>query len=188
MQPSTRSASDSHQQVGFVWLKIDCHLVKYFREPLPHCKFDVELLGDCDSIINQICLMLGEGWDNPVHRDKLEQHVGLPPEYYKAKESNVLETSKADEEKEDEKILNSDVKSVDKVSEELKSDVGEPSKVEKGLNVDDKPQEETTVPEDETKDVDEESEVEEEDHYSRTLAEYIPDGQFLFLPPARLEM
>lgn len=25
------------------------------REPLPHCHFDVELLGDCDVIINHIC-------------------------------------------------------------------------------------------------------------------------------------
>jgi hypothetical protein len=130
--------------------------------------------------------MLGEGWDKPVHRNKLEQHVGLPPEYHKAKESNVLDTSKADEEKEDEIIPKSDVISVDKVSEESKSDAGESSKEDTGLSVDDEPQEETTVPEDATKDADEESEVEEEDHYSRTLAEYIPDGQFLFLPPARL--
>lgn len=27
------------------------------REPLPHCHFDVELLGDCDIIINQLCHM-----------------------------------------------------------------------------------------------------------------------------------
>jgi len=172
------------------------------REPLPHCKFDVELLGDCDSIINQICMMLGEGWTNPVHRDKLEQHLGLPPEYYKAKESNVLDTSKVDDEKEDENMPDSDVKSDDKVSEELKSDLGEPSKaetassadgvetspsadVETAPSADDKPQDETTRPGDASKDDDEESEVEEEDHYSRTLAEYIPEGQFLFLPPAR---
>jgi NAD-dependent deacetylase sirtuin 1 len=25
------------------------------REPLNHLRFDVELLGDCDTIINQIC-------------------------------------------------------------------------------------------------------------------------------------
>lgn len=25
------------------------------REPLPHCYFDVELLGDCDVIINHLC-------------------------------------------------------------------------------------------------------------------------------------
>lgn len=27
------------------------------REPLPHCHFDVELLGDCDVIINHLCHM-----------------------------------------------------------------------------------------------------------------------------------
>lgn len=27
------------------------------REPLPHCHFDVELLGDCDVIINHLCQM-----------------------------------------------------------------------------------------------------------------------------------
>merc|ERR1711970_449999 len=42
------------------------------REPLPHCNFDVELLGDCDTIVNQICLMLGEGWERPVHAPRLE--------------------------------------------------------------------------------------------------------------------
>lgn len=27
------------------------------REPLPHCHFDVELMGDCDVIINHLCQM-----------------------------------------------------------------------------------------------------------------------------------
>lgn len=27
------------------------------REPLSHCHFDVELLGDCDVIINHLCRM-----------------------------------------------------------------------------------------------------------------------------------
>lgn len=34
------------------------------REPLPHLCFDVELLGDCDVIINEICNRLGAGWDH----------------------------------------------------------------------------------------------------------------------------
>lgn len=29
------------------------------REPLPHLNFDVELLGDCDGIINELCHRLG---------------------------------------------------------------------------------------------------------------------------------
>merc|ERR1712025_40698 len=88
------------------------------REPLPHCNFDVELLGDCDSIINQICLMLGEDWSSPVHRPRLQQHTGLPPQYYKAKEAS----SKQDEEKDDESQKKNTV-----IGEE-KSDVGEPIK------------------------------------------------------------
>ena len=39
--------------------------------------------------------MLGEDWTNPVHRPRLEQHIGLPPQYYKAKEAST----KQDEEK-----------------------------------------------------------------------------------------
>nr|CAH7760118.1 unnamed protein product [Callosobruchus chinensis] len=27
------------------------------REPLPHCRFDVELMGDCDVIVNHLCQM-----------------------------------------------------------------------------------------------------------------------------------
>ena len=41
------------------------------REPLSHLTPDVELLGDCDGIINQICLKLGEGWEDPVHKPEL---------------------------------------------------------------------------------------------------------------------
>ena len=32
------------------------------REPLRHMTFDVELLGDCDVIINELCLRLGDDW------------------------------------------------------------------------------------------------------------------------------
>lgn len=32
------------------------------REPLDHMFFDIELLGDCDQIIQELCLRLGEGW------------------------------------------------------------------------------------------------------------------------------
>merc|ERR1712025_1136474 len=88
------------------------------REPLPHCNFDVELLGDCDSIINQICLMLGEDWTNPVHRPRLQQHTGLPPQYFKPKETS----SKQDEEKDGESQKKNTI-----IGEE-KSDVGEPIK------------------------------------------------------------
>lgn len=32
------------------------------REPLGHLVFDIELLGDCDGIIQELCLRLGEDW------------------------------------------------------------------------------------------------------------------------------
>ncbi|XP_046360515.2 NAD-dependent protein deacetylase sirtuin-1-like isoform X1 [Haliotis rufescens] len=34
------------------------------REPLSHMNFDVELLGDCDCIISELCKRLGPGWSN----------------------------------------------------------------------------------------------------------------------------
>jgi len=143
------------------------------REPLPHCKFDVELLGDCDSIINQICLMLGEDWTNPVHGPRLDQHLGLPPEYYKAKEASA----KQEDGKED------DVQNKEKCIEELKSDAGEPCKPDISQSSCGKTKEDLNSDEI-SKEVDEESD-DEFDHYSRPLSEYIPNGQYLFLPPAR---
>ncbi|XP_067277315.1 NAD-dependent protein deacetylase sirtuin-1 [Pseudorasbora parva] len=34
------------------------------REPLPHLNFDVELLGDCDVIVNELCHRLGGDFEN----------------------------------------------------------------------------------------------------------------------------
>lgn len=48
------------------------------RESLKHLNPDVELLGDCDSIINQLCLMLGEGWEDPIHRTIQSEITTLP--------------------------------------------------------------------------------------------------------------
>lgn len=33
------------------------------KEPLKALNFDVELLGDCDTIVGELCQQLGEGWD-----------------------------------------------------------------------------------------------------------------------------
>ncbi|XP_004701181.2 NAD-dependent protein deacetylase sirtuin-1 [Echinops telfairi] len=50
------------------------------REPLPHLHFDVELLGDCDVIINELCHRLGGEYAklccNPV---KLSEVTEKPP-------------------------------------------------------------------------------------------------------------
>ena len=39
------------------------------REPLRHMNFDIELLGDGDVIINELCRRLGDGWSQICHSD-----------------------------------------------------------------------------------------------------------------------
>ncbi|XP_013411403.1 NAD-dependent protein deacetylase sirtuin-1 isoform X2 [Lingula anatina] len=39
------------------------------REPLKHLNFDVELLGDCDGIVQELCRRLGEGWGSLCSKD-----------------------------------------------------------------------------------------------------------------------
>ncbi|CAG9763128.1 unnamed protein product [Ceutorhynchus assimilis] len=46
------------------------------REPLSHCHFDVELLGDCDVIINHLCKLLGENWEEGIYSQ--QQLVEVP--------------------------------------------------------------------------------------------------------------
>uniref|UniRef100_A0A6I8NP29 protein acetyllysine N-acetyltransferase n=1 Tax=Ornithorhynchus anatinus TaxID=9258 RepID=A0A6I8NP29_ORNAN len=58
------------------------------REPLPHLHFDVELLGDCDVIINELCQRLGGEYtqlcSNPV---KLSEITEKPPRTHKELEA-----------------------------------------------------------------------------------------------------
>ncbi|XP_046631296.1 NAD-dependent protein deacetylase sirtuin-1-like [Daphnia pulicaria] len=50
------------------------------REPLRHMVFDVELLGDCDIIVNQLCHLLGTQWkDDICYREPLTEISRLPP-------------------------------------------------------------------------------------------------------------
>lgn len=51
MTPSVLSAADS--------IPHEVPQVLINREPLPHLNFDVELLGDCDGIVNELCHRLG---------------------------------------------------------------------------------------------------------------------------------
>merc|ERR1711962_1601487 len=62
------------------------------REPLPHLTPDVELLGDCDGIINQICHMLGQGWEDPVHSDPLVEISELTPKTESTSTTMTLKT------------------------------------------------------------------------------------------------
>ncbi|NWX88321.1 SIR1 deacetylase, partial [Nothoprocta pentlandii] len=62
------------------------------REPLPHLHFDVELLGDCDVIINELCQRLGSEYTqlcyNPV---KLSEITEKPPRPHKELELHSSE-------------------------------------------------------------------------------------------------
>ncbi|XP_033644002.1 NAD-dependent protein deacetylase sirtuin-1-like [Asterias rubens] len=48
------------------------------REPLPHMNFDIELLGDGDVIVNEICRRLGDGWDQICDGNQLEETSEMP--------------------------------------------------------------------------------------------------------------
>lgn len=43
------------------------------REHLPHMTFDVELLGDCDVIVQELCHRLGDGWNEICVANKLNE-------------------------------------------------------------------------------------------------------------------
>ncbi|KAA0195351.1 hypothetical protein HAZT_HAZT006543, partial [Hyalella azteca] len=50
------------------------------REPLDHLTFDIELLGDCDVIVNELCHRLGPSWKNVCNSDvRLSEIRDLPP-------------------------------------------------------------------------------------------------------------
>lgn len=50
------------------------------KEPLDHMGFDIELLGNCDDIIQELCLRLGQDWTAICEnqRTRLTQIAGLP--------------------------------------------------------------------------------------------------------------
>ncbi|XP_030342934.1 NAD-dependent protein deacetylase sirtuin-1 [Strigops habroptila] len=54
------------------------------REPLPHLHFDVELLGDCDVIINELCQRLGSEHTKLCYNSvKLSEITEKPPRTHK---------------------------------------------------------------------------------------------------------
>jgi hypothetical protein len=48
------------------------------RESLPHCRFDVELLGNCDSIIAQLSNMMGADFGDLAQVPELREIDKLP--------------------------------------------------------------------------------------------------------------
>ncbi|XP_030628501.1 NAD-dependent protein deacetylase sirtuin-1 [Chanos chanos] len=50
------------------------------REPLPHLNFDIELLGDCDVIVNELCHWLGGDFEKLCYNSsKLSEITERPP-------------------------------------------------------------------------------------------------------------
>ncbi|XP_076328383.1 NAD-dependent protein deacetylase sirtuin-1-like isoform X2 [Tachypleus tridentatus] len=52
------------------------------RERLKHLSFDVELLGDCDVIVQELCRRLGSSWSEIVEQDTPMQELTDLPEYH----------------------------------------------------------------------------------------------------------
>lgn len=45
------------------------------REPHKHNNFDIELLGDCDIIISEICKRLGSGWESLTDKSSMKTEI-----------------------------------------------------------------------------------------------------------------
>lgn len=48
------------------------------RESLSHCRFDMELLGNCDEIISHLCRNLGPGFSELASNVELQEIDKLP--------------------------------------------------------------------------------------------------------------
>ena len=96
-----------------------------------------------------------EDWSGPVHQERLTQHTGLPASVF--------------EEKKDANTTNSNTKTEDSTKDENKLEAGQAS-------VDNENSESHA----------EKDGSDDEDEWKvKSLADYIPEGQFLYLPPSR---
>ena len=74
------------------------------REPLRHMTFDVELLGDCDVVISELCQRLGGSWNSLLddcNMPNVERCLSSPdmipeerPDVVKSKESGTFESER----------------------------------------------------------------------------------------------
>ena len=65
-------------------VKSDVPQILINREPLEHINFDIELLGNCDDIVHELCRRLGSPWDGicsafPGKYPALTEVNKLPP-------------------------------------------------------------------------------------------------------------
>ncbi|RWS09680.1 NAD-dependent protein deacetylase sirtuin-1-like protein, partial [Dinothrombium tinctorium] len=59
------------------------------REKLHHLNFDVELLGDCDVIVQELCNRLGEGWNDYCESKELLTQINEIPQRRTVDEEQV---------------------------------------------------------------------------------------------------
>lgn len=89
------------------------------REQLPHLNFDVELLGDCDVIVNELCHRLGADFEQLCYNTvRLNEITEKPPRLPEQPPSEALSAS-SDAAQEEQKQHSTD--SVTKPSEETES-------------------------------------------------------------------
>lgn len=89
------------------------------REQLPHLNFDVELLGDCDVIINELCHRLGGDFEQLCYNTvRLTEITEKPPRLPEQPPSEALSAS-SDATQEEQKRHTTD--SVNMPSEETES-------------------------------------------------------------------
>lgn len=89
------------------------------REQLPHLNFDVELLGDCDVIVNELCHRLSGDFEQLCYNTvRLTEITEKPPRLPEQPPSEALPAS-SDAAQEEQKQHNTD--SVTKPSEETES-------------------------------------------------------------------
>ena len=60
------------------------------REPLKHLTFDVELLGDCDVIVQELCLRLGDGWTSICDRATPARQIQRADAHYSCVKNGLL--------------------------------------------------------------------------------------------------
>lgn len=66
------------------------------REPLPHLNFDVELLGNCDEIVEHLVTRLGAGWDHLIDK-KLSEDDANSGDQQETKTGRQRDDSHSDE-------------------------------------------------------------------------------------------
>lgn len=89
------------------------------REQLPHLNFDVELLGDCDVIVNELCHRLGGHFDQLCYNTLRLTEITEKPLRLPEQLPNEVLLSSSDAAKEEQKQHSTD--SVTKSSEESNS-------------------------------------------------------------------